>query len=73
MANNTIEYTLRCPDCLRDISTFDILMTYHKWCPDVPEGDPQKPLVLVAIDGYDVSNEKDPKPALKAPLKKAKT
>ncbi len=70
MANSGIEYVMRCPDCLRDTLTFDILMTYHKRCPSVPEGKHQRPMVLVAIDGDDVSTSKDPQPAPKASLKR---
>ena len=63
MANNSIEYTLRCPNCLRDVQTFNILMDKHEWCPEAASDKDKRSMVLVAIDGHDVSRHSDVKPA----------
>ena len=68
----SFEYTYRCPGCGRDTKSHNIIAGPHEWCVESKhrDGVGDKWMVLVAIDGEDVSHMTDikekPKPKAKA-------
>lgn len=59
------QYTYRCPVCRRDVSSYNLILGEpHEYCPESKGkgGVGKGPLILVAIDGADVSGKNDPKP-----------